>query len=93
MQRETREQARAIVDGIRAEIAAEVAERQTALHTALVARIDAAEARIAAERQQALDEMRGQMENLVRAAFERLTGQQPSEQRLQQALSARLTHH
>jgi hypothetical protein len=37
--------------------------------------------------------MRGQMENLVRAAFERLTGQQPSEQRLQQALSARLTHH
>jgi len=93
MERETREQARAIVDGIRAEIAAEVAQRQTALHAALTARIDAAEARIAAERQQALDEMRGQMETLVRAAFERLTGQPPSEQRLQQALSAQLTYH
>jgi F-type H+-transporting ATPase subunit b len=92
LERETREQANAIVEGIRAEIATEVANRHAAMNTALAQRIAAAEAQIAAAQQQALDEMRAEMTTLVRASFERLTGQAPTEQSLQQALSAQLAH-
>jgi F-type H+-transporting ATPase subunit b len=92
LQQKTREQARAMIDQIRAEIATEVAQRQDALGAELAKRIEDAETRIAAERQQALDEMRGQMEGLIRASFERLTGEPVPEQRLHQALSRQLTH-
>lgn len=92
LQQKTREQARAMIEQIRAEIATEVAQRQDALNTALAKRIEDAEARTAAERQQALEEMRSQMESLIRVSFERLTGEPVSEQRLHQALSRPLTH-
>lgn len=92
LERETREQARAIFERIRGEIATEVASRHAGMNAELAKRIDAAEARIAAERQKALEEMRGEIEGLVRAAFTQLTGQSPSEQRLQQALTSQLVH-
>ncbi len=92
LQQKTREQARAMIEQIRAEIATEVAQRHDALNIALAKRIEDAEARTAAERQQALDEMRGEIESLIRASFERLTGESVPEQRLHQALSRQLMH-
>lgn len=59
-------------------LAAEAAERQRQLSATLAAQIDAAEQRIAAGKEQALDEIRGIAAEVGSAVVEKLTGAAPN---------------
>lgn len=83
---ESREKARAMLEGVRAEIAAGIAGQQKQLEAELEAQMVAAETRIANEREQAVQAVRAQLGDLVAGACERLTGTRPASPVLQQAV-------
>jgi F-type H+-transporting ATPase subunit b len=83
---EARAQAQAAIKETTDRLAAEAAERQRALAAALAERIDEAERRIAATKQQALSEVRGIAADVGRSVVEKLTGSTPNNARLAAAV-------
>ncbi len=83
-----RAEAQAVIKEASDRLAAEAAERQRALTTALAEQIETAERRIAASKDQALTEMRGIAIDVGQSVVEKLTGSPPNAAKLTAAVDS-----
>jgi len=86
-----RAEAQATLRQTHEKLAADAAERQRQLSDTLAQQIDAAEARIAAMKEQALAEVRGIAADVGRAVVEKLTGAAPDPAAMHAAVETALT--
>lgn len=88
---EARVQAQATIKETSDRLAAEAAERQRALATALATQIAEAERRIAGTKEQALTEVRGIAADVGRSVVEKLTGAAPDAAKMAAAVDSSLS--
>jgi F-type H+-transporting ATPase subunit b len=74
-----RDQARAVIAGVREAMAEDAAKRQAELAEILAERIDDGETRIEQAKNEAIGQLQGMSAALTAAAMERLVGERPSE--------------